>query len=134
MIYVPAHLGKEAGAHMRVVIEELFVDLGDGVGGSVHKFRDVGGAVGGGEVRQHYGRAALTLFVDVGQKELRVGGVGLGGEDQPAAVGGPTVPGVHSRRVALEPTRLAALGRDDIQRAVRLQQHVIAGLAEDDPL
>ncbi len=62
------------------------------------------------------------------------GRVHLRGEDQPAAVRRPTVPGVHACGVVAQASRGAARGRDDVQLAVGLQQHVALGLAEDDPL
>ena len=43
------------------------------------------------------------------------------------------MPGIHAAGVGAEPAGLAALGGDDVQLAVRLEQHVAAGLAEHDP-
>jgi hypothetical protein len=41
---------------------------------------------------------------------------------------------VHALRIRAKAPRLAAFGRDDVELAVRHQQHVVLGLAEDDPL
>ena len=134
MIHLAAQLGKEGRAHVRVVIQEFLGDPRDGVGGSVHKLGDIGRAVGSSEIGQHHRRAALAPLVNVCEEELRIRRVDFGGEHQPAAVGRPTVPGIHARGVAPQPPRLPALGGNDVQLAVRLEQHVIPGLAEDDPL
>ena len=60
VVHVAAHLGKEARAHVRIIIQELLVDLRDGVGGGVHKLGDIGRAVGRGEIRQHAPAALLS--------------------------------------------------------------------------
>ena len=44
------------------------------------------------------------------------------------------MPGVHPGRVCAQAPGLAPFGRDDVELAVRHQQHVVLGLAEDDPL
>ncbi len=79
-------------------------------------------------------RRVDSVLVDVGQEQLCEGSVDLRGEGQPATVRRPAVVRVHSVGVAVHQPRFAALGRNDVQLAVRPQQHPVSGLDEDDPL
>ena len=54
------------------IVDELLPDVADGGWVGVDEFRDVGGAVRGGQVVQNHRRRAFPVLVDVGQEELRV--------------------------------------------------------------
>ena len=108
---------------------ELAVEVGrwncdalDAVGRDVYKLRDVDGAVGGRGVVDQDGGGIPPLRVDVSEEHLGIGRAALGGEHQPAAVGGETVPGVHQRRIRAHAACLPALRRDDVELAVGAHQ------------
>ena len=116
------------------IVDELLSDLPDRGGAGVDELRDVGGPVGRGQMVQDHGGRALALLVDVSQVESRVRRVRLAREDQPLAVGREAVPGVHPLGVGAQSSGLAALGGNDVQLAVRLEEHVVLCPAEHDPL
>src|SRR5208283_6107861 len=99
----------------------------------VDELGDVDGAIGGGGVLDEDGRAVVAVLVNVGEVHARVRPAALGGKDQPAAVGRPTVPGVHGRGVAVQAAGGAALRRDDVELAVGAHEQAVAGLDPDDP-
>lgn len=53
-----------------IVVDELLADSLDRPGGRMHEFGDVGGPIGSGELREYHGRAAATLFINMGQEKL----------------------------------------------------------------
>jgi len=58
----------------------------------------------------------------MGEKKLRIRAMNLGSEYEPAAVGGPTVPGIHNVRVAAQSSGSASFGWYNIKLTVGLNR------------
>jgi len=68
------------------------IDVVDAAGIHVDELGNVDCAIGGGGVLNEDGRRVVAVFIDVREKHFGVRATALGGEDEPAAVGRPTVP------------------------------------------
>ncbi len=67
------------------------------------------------------------------QIHLRVRRAAFRGKDQPSAIGGKAVPGIHQRRIGPHAACFSPLRRHDVELAVRTHQQTVARLHVDDP-
>src|ERR1035441_7750556 len=109
------------------------VDFHQAIGRNIHKLGQVNCPIGGGHTLDKNGRAVIAILVYVREEHARVGSATLRRENQPAAIRGPAMPGVHGTHVGIEPARLATTEGNNVKLTVGAHHFAIVRLNKDDP-